>query len=555
MKDSLYFTFFGFEKYDELKAGIEAIQMKTFSDGPINIYEFTNAYQKYLQNPNGYDKEDLEQEQFLQALLKEKSASQPLISQGKSDTKKSQINKIEVNSYRDICNQSVDFYCFSELSVPKTIQFEIKKSLSKMKSIKNIIKDIVPHYLVYEPYTFIFVDSKDQVNDTIFRNVFASHKIAVTDIEYDTDFEHLHYLEFEEKVLPLSTLKKFLYFLDLLGEVKEVRRNVFHLGKIVTMFFFDSPRKEYVLNLIEKSLIEENVLFNLKKFSLKNSIYFNEEVMLQNKDDFDIIVNEIKSFGLKPISIERNKLILIKKTVLSNNLFQRFSFICFNSEKEKMEALNHINPIVLKYRNNVLCLNASLHYVKIDPSKCFPQIIINPQVLLINAMNAMSGIADFQQNVFSIECPIELTYIGFSSKKLMYFYNKVLNFRLNYISLFPGASFFKPDENMFYIRYKINIDKKLEDIFGDDVMLKIDETQRNCTVFEKEIQVLTYIGFKEKSDRDYVANALSEFLLKNNDALVFSIIDFDQDIEIYDDYDQMTSECIFNLINDRILVQ
>ena len=84
-------------------------------------------------------------------------------------------------------------------------------------------------------------------------------------------------------------------------------------------------------------------MFNTYKYPLQNDIIINEKMILQNPDDFEIIVKEIESIGIIPIYVERNALYSYDKYSL-RKLFQVFSFICFKNEIDRMRALNHKLP-------------------------------------------------------------------------------------------------------------------------------------------------------------------------------------------------------------------
>lgn len=47
-----YFTFFGFEKYEETVAGVNDIKSKWLSETTIKIYEGTNAFKQHQNEPN-----------------------------------------------------------------------------------------------------------------------------------------------------------------------------------------------------------------------------------------------------------------------------------------------------------------------------------------------------------------------------------------------------------------------------------------------------------------------------------------------------------------------
>lgn len=152
-------------------------------------------------------------------------------------------------------------------------------------------------------------------------------------------------------------------------------------------------------------LSQENCLFDTSKYPLNNTICLKQDVMLKDVKDFKVFINELEKIGLNPIQVEENKLLFFRKNV-NSDFIQKFSFICFENSQEKMKALNHLNQIVFGGKTNILKCNPIYFYIKCDPFnfKDFSTVI-----------KKTDGIIEIQQNVLSIENPIELTYMAFDS--------------------------------------------------------------------------------------------------------------------------------------------
>ena len=104
---------------------------------------------------------------------------------------------------------------------------------------------------------------------------------------------------------------------------------------------------------IHNLLLPKGMVFDKIRYPLEKNIIINEELILKDTKYFDVMVSQIKKIGLSPINIERNRLYLYGDYFI-RKLFQTFSFICFNTENEKMEALNHVNSLVYSSKKNVL---------------------------------------------------------------------------------------------------------------------------------------------------------------------------------------------------------
>lgn len=336
-----------------------------------------------------------------------------------------------------------------------------------------------------------------------------------------------------------------IVFLSKVDEVEKIDRSVFHHGIIVTFIFFDFSHSFIVARLIERFLRNENLLFDNIKYQLKKTIFFNEEVTLKKKEDFDLILNEIENFGIHPIKVERNKLLFI------NNCIHKFSFICFKSKEEKLRALNHINSIVLKDIKdvNIVKFNPSLFYTKIDPFKYSVLPNKNTWSLLEKTVKNLVDVGDFQMKVRSIESPIELGYIGFKSKRYLSFYHQLVLVRLINLSTNPDINFFNPNDRLFYLQYQTKNGVDLVRCVKSEFIDKIKDYQPNCLKLdEHNHQMFSYIGFETEQERGFAFFQLTS-IIKNPiivNVMVLGIEFKDGDLK---GHEELISENLITLIN------
>ena len=139
---------------------------------------------------------------------------------------------------------------------------------------------------------------------------------------------------FDEKIFPEQELKIFLAQLKHLQGVIDIQRNVFDGEKIVTYIIFEYIQQKKIYESIKNILIPKNIIFNTAAYPLKNNIIINEKIILKNEKDFDIIVKEIESINIKPISIERNKLFMYENCS-RKNFFKLFLLFVFKMKSVK----------------------------------------------------------------------------------------------------------------------------------------------------------------------------------------------------------------------------
>lgn len=313
--------------------------------------------------------------------------------------------------------------------------------------------------------------------------------------------DNSEYLYFDESLIPSNKLDVLIKYLHTVKEITDIKRNVFNGEGILTYIFVKKDKEKSVISLIRNFLsANDDILFEKHNYPLQNVIMFNESLILKDKNDFDVILNEIQSIGLKPINVERNKLYSYDFCPMKK-LFQVFSFICFSTEKEKMEALNHINSIVYKGKKNILHYNLDLTYARIDETCIAPHAIDK----ISDLFRYFKGFEDIQRNVLSIENPIAKTYIGFDqSKHMKKCYYKFV-YRLNLTQFCPDAKLLckKKGLKYMYVFTKANSYKYIM----NRVSSLADDIQENCIEAEtveknksSDIYELTYIGFETKEE-------------------------------------------------------
>ena len=291
-------------------------------------------------------------------------------------------------------------------------------------------------------------------------------------------------------------------------DVLDIKKNIFDGKQIATYLIIKNNTQKNIIQAIRTLLEQQDILFNTPQFPLPNDIIINEKMILQNEFDFDIILNEIESQKIFPINVERNKLYLYEHNSLKK-IFQRFSLICFKNEIEKMEAVNHLNSILYKGKNNVLQYNIELHYASID-EHIFSKDI-RDQIPLI--FQQFKGIKDFQQNVVSLESPVEKTYIGFDSMKhLKKCHIKFINKIKTLLSFNDPKLFWKKNGiEYLYIKYKSKDLSNQIDKLIEQLPCTVCDIQKNCTEIEYSYNntenkfnllqfYVTYLGFKTFDD-------------------------------------------------------
>lgn len=278
------------------------------------------------------------------------------------------IHDIKVNLYKSYEFVPILYYIYlSHFTLPEPIRDEINQELKASPfyqySAQSLCHQKDPND-IYDFYFFTPFISIQSIHSCLtkvmkkfgFESYFAP-------IQETLPFED--YLYFSESMLPDETLNLLLKFLKTHHDVEEIKRNIFDGKQIATHIIIKRNSYINVIKSIRDLLTQQGILFESYKYPLQNNIIINEKMILQEKNDFYVILNEIKSLKIEPISIECDKLYLYDYYFV-RKLFQRFSFICFKNEIEKMTVVNHLNSILYKDKSNVLQYNTEYIYAAID---------------------------------------------------------------------------------------------------------------------------------------------------------------------------------------------
>ena len=206
------------------------------------------------------------------------------------------------------------------------------------------------------------------------------------------------FLYFDEIFVPKKILNPFICYLKTIPGICNIQRNVFYQNKIASFFYYQKADKKTIINSIKNFFIKNDLLFDKREFLLKNTIIINEDLILHSKEDFETIIDQIKKIDIKITNIERDKLFVYESHGL-NKLFQKFSFICFENEKDKTIALNHINQIAFRGKENTLKCDFNLHYAKIQDISFSPQMKEN----IKNLYDTIPNLVIKKKRLLSIE--------------------------------------------------------------------------------------------------------------------------------------------------------
>lgn len=401
---------------------------------------------------------------------------------------------IKVNMYKNYIWENNNFFYLLKSTIPQAICDEFRAKIGKLKCFSHVEDNVIHNN---DPNSLCIIYHLKNNNDLqainhVIDQVMNKHYHTIH-VEWCVD------MFFDERMIPSDVLELLLDHLERIKEshfILNILRNIFDGRQIASYihilpFFFSKRINQSIHDL----LLPRGMVFDKEKYPLISDIVINEDMLLKNKNDFDLIVEEIKSTGIVPINIERDRLYLYGDYVI-RKLFQRFSFICFNDEVDKMLAVNHVNSIVYKNKKNVLQYDYDLHYASFDEG-AFPKIVRDN---FDNIFGNIKGIKDIQKNVHSIEFTIVRTFIGFDSvehlKKCFYYF-------FHYVDIYmksPSPKLFCKKKNLCYIYFEGSLDAKLENEIKKNYASDI---QKNCTEFNGErfyqyktrFMDLTFIGF------------------------------------------------------------
>ncbi|KAK8898041.1 hypothetical protein M9Y10_000301 [Tritrichomonas musculus] len=393
------------------------------------------------------------------------------------NTEKS-IQKIEdyliffykVNTYKGIIFENNNFIYFSCSTVPQSIIDNFFYELKKLNFVKECISNVVHQNDPNSMYVFYFLQNFNyMLVQNILNEIFQKNNISFEMPQWNLD------MFFDEKMISTDVLNIILNFLRTNKYVRKISRNIFDGRQIATYIYVEYDASKKINQALENFLIPNGLVFDKIKYPLENNIILNEKMILKKENDFDFIVNQFKKIKINPINIERNRLYLYGNYFI-RKLFQTFSFICFSNENDKMKALNHINSIVYPDMKKVVRYKLNLHYGKIDDS-AYPNIV---RENLFRIFQSFKGFRDIQEHVFSIENPVERTYVGFDTlKHLRKSYDKFFHY-VDILRYNINPKIFIKKKNLIYMMVEKKLSKNIEYIISEYFAI---DTQTDCLEF------------------------------------------------------------------------
>lgn len=473
---------------------------KTIHDIKVNIHKsYKNEHEldKYNFQLNPYQRSNYLLDKDIARCTDDKEiAIRALMKYNKAGISNEKVKQLSNRSF------FVTYYYLSNFTIPEHIRKEIDSKIKSLNILKKCQYKTCHEKDPNDLFDFYYYKVKWQFKiRKITSNIFKKYGIEsympiYTEI---TPFEH--FLYFNESMIPDQIKSLFMLYLNTLDDVIEIKRNIFDGRQIATYLIIKPNTETKIIEKIRNLLYSKGVLFNTYKYPLQNNIVINEKMIFQNQDDFEIIVKEIESIGIKPINVERNKLYSYDDYSLKK-LFQIFSFICFKDSKDKMKALNHVNSIIYKGHTNILHYNEDLYYASFDDSFHSPSI----RNFLPKLFHSFKGVEDFQRYVLSIENPVERIYIGFDSNKHLKKCSYKYIYRVNMLDAFPNIKLFWKKKGLFYlyVKYPYGIfQSRFGELITKNISCFADDVQYNCAdlIYFKEINksrlfLTTYLGYK-----------------------------------------------------------
>lgn len=402
------------------------------------------------------------------------------------------LNEVKPNTYESFAFDTNNFhFCLSNSTISIELRDRIKQKLSSLKEFKEVKTNICYPEDPNNLYTIFYFSNRVFIEPLI--NEILTNKINLRD---------QNYLFFDEQMFPKEKLPLLLEHLRVTKGVERIERNVFFDNQICTYLIVKPYSQNNIIQNIRDLLLQKDIIFNSSKYQLENNIIINEKMILNDDLDFNAIVEEIKTKNIKTTSIQRKKLYLYNHS--KSKLFQLFSFICFRNEKDKMRAINHINKIVFKGKNNVLKYNKELHYASINVFM-YPK---NIRDLIPSIFDSIEGVKDVQSLKVSIDCPIEKTYVGFDTlENMKKGYHKFMYLLNIYLNCKEPKIFVKKNDVNYYFVIEVNHNKIIDDLIKE-LANSADDFQDYCTeyLYGGNIRNATYLGFKLFGDLIDVEN-------------------------------------------------
>lgn len=431
------------------------------------------------------------------------------------------INEVEVNEYESFQLDSSKYYAFfSYFSISLEIQNEIDNFFHKFQSLEKKQTNICHPNDPNDLYTFYFFPP--HFHNFVQSKILKIMKKSNFQCYFSQSFESVpfkNYLYFNESLIPENYLDIFFKKLGTIQDIVEIKRNIFDGKQIVTYIIVKEGTEKSIIQSIRNFLLQHKILFKTFVYPLQNNIIINEKIMFKSINDLNIILKEIKSIDIKPIYVQRNILFLYDFYSL-RKLFERFTFICFQNEIEKMEVINHLNPIIFANKNK--------KYVEYDINFFYASInehIFSERVqkFIPEIFKQLKGFKNIQRNVVSIESPFERTYIGFDTlrhlkKAHIHFMNKI-----KIVQVCDQPKFFYKKKGNIYLIIHHDLDSKIEDLFKLIACFSSD-FQDFCTEINEKNEVVykSYFGYSAQEDIEKAKYLLNNSKLVKQNKITFN---------------------------------
>lgn len=477
--DGIMYTFFGFLSYSKAEQNITFLNAQYQADGPIEIYETTEALEEYKAE-------------------KTMPPKNPVICQ----PKESPLKSISVNMYSliDKPRNENSFFLIKDY-LPTGFTDDVINNLQSQGLIDQVHRNvIITSYLdCLSDYVVVHPNRETlRRSNQILYQIIKQREISISNI-ISNNLYAPNFFGIYEGFLPSKSIEDFISFVTSLQGFARIDRNVYTSCQVITLIYFtDEKYQPSMVSDISDYLIDQGIGFNQKKYHLAHTITINERLLFNNNNQyFDLIINEIKALNIHIEHVHRNALFVHNNGILlKSNILSILSCIVLKSEKDKMTALNHINSIIYRNQPNILQYKKNLFYSRFEFRREKQEI----QNKMLAKLKHIHEVKDIQTNVFSIESSAPCTYVGFeddASRKnaygQLYLYYSVLNMnqdldvfiyhkQYHYISIWPNL-----------LDTAKQVSKMLQ--------IPIVDIQQNCFDNSKEKSVLTYIGFKTNRER------------------------------------------------------
>lgn len=242
--------------------------------------------------------------------------------------------------------------------------------------------------------------------------------------------------------------------------------------------------------------------------------------MLKKYEDFDLLLEIIRSINIKIVRYERNLRVHLPYSRYPFKIVQLISFIELETEIDKMKALNRINEIVYTGRKNILQYRTGLHYARLHQD--YDWMVKAESIDLV--CQGITTAKNVQRDVISIEYPTPVTYLGFQTIRELNGSMKILVRRLRRLNGYnSNVPVFVPKPHFEYVRVSEEI---LNSRIGPLLIAEADDVQNDCVFFDGQFdEIVSYLG--------YFPYSLSPSLLTTFQRLDMPLRSYDMNIDDY----------------------